>query len=616
MVDADTKARIMQAAKIEDVVGKYVNLKRSGSSLKGLCPFHDEKTPSFVVTPAKNICKCFGCGGGGTPVSFLMNLRKCQYEDAMRELAEMYGIEWKERVMTDEDRQRVRKEDTMRKINQFALDFFVKSLWDTEEGRNIGLSYFRERGLRDETIRDFKLGYCPRGSSLAKAAAEAGYPTELLLELGLCKQGEHGIYDFFGKRVIFPIFSISNTPVAFGARILGALNEKSMKYLNSPDSLIYHKGREVFGLSHAATAIARLHKCIVVEGYLDVISMHQAGLRNVVASSGTAFTKDQIYQLKRMSDNLLLMFDCDKAGRDATTANLKDCLEAGMNVKVMMWPESEGKVDPDMLAQTHELTEIEAFINKYTVDAMTYLHSGVKGADDADVVARKLDDALANIVVVSNPVLRELLLKKCSELYAIPLKTMYARFRQVLVRYRKENEVKVEDTVRENPVVTGPLEEVDLLRYMIYHGNSPVTVEDAEGNKLEMAVIDYVDASLKDDGMWFSTELHRKVADEILACQTVDVCRELGYSHDEDVQRFVASLNELAPEQVANLSQIVERAIFQLKSRDCAQRIDELMKALDASVRAKDGEAGRIAAEIKRMKEMQTVLNKRIGRPI
>ena len=418
-IDRETIERILDSAKIEEVVGDFVTLKRRGVNLIGLCPFHNEKTPSFTVSPAKNLCKCFGCGKGGNPVHFIMEHEQLSYYEALRWLAKKYHIEIKEREMTDEEKREESIRESLFVINQYALQHFIDTLHESEEGQAIGLNYFRHRGLRDETIKKFCLGYSfERRDSFAKKAVAAGYNPELIAKTGVCYSTDDGrLQDRFWGRVIFPVHTLSGKIVAFGGRILQN-NAKAAKYVNSPESEIYHKSDHLYGLYFSKQAIIQKDHCILVEGYLDVISMHQAGIQNVVASSGTSLTTGQIKLIHRFTKNITLLYDGDKAGIKASIRGIDMLLEEGMNINVVLLPDGE---DPDSYSQTHSTEEVEQYIEKNKVDFIRFKTNLLLNEVGEDPIRRAglVSDVVKSIAVVPNEILRSEYIKKCSEMLKI-----------------------------------------------------------------------------------------------------------------------------------------------------------------------------------------------------
>ena len=416
MIDRKTIELIMDTAKVEEVVGDFVALRRRGVNMIGLSPFHNEKTPSFTVSPSKNLWKCFGCGKGGKPVHFIMEHEQLSYPDALRWLAKKYHIEIKEREMTDEEKREESIRESLFVINQFALQHFIETLHESEEGKAIGLNYFRHRGLREETIKKFCLGYSlERRDSFAQKAVKAGYNPELIAKTGVCYSTDDGrLQDRFWGRVIFPVHTISGKIVAFGGRILQN-NAKAAKYVNSPESEIYHKSDHLYGLYFSKQAIMQKDRCILVEGYLDVISMHQAGIQNVVASSGTSLTTGQIKLIHRFTDNVTLLYDGDKAGIKASIRGIDMLLEEGMNINVVLLPEGE---DPDSYSQAHSTEEVEQYIERNKVDFIRFKTNLLLNEVGEDPIRRAelIGDVVKSIAVVPNEILRSEYIKKCSEM--------------------------------------------------------------------------------------------------------------------------------------------------------------------------------------------------------
>ena len=422
MIPKETIDRIYSAVKIEEVVGDYVTLRKRGANLIGLCPFHNEKTGSFTVSPSKGIYKCFGCNASGLATKFIMDIEQCSYIEAIKHLARKYHIEIVERDLTPEEQKRQDNRESMFVVNDFSNKWFQKQLWETPEGKAIGLSYFRERGLRDDIIRKFQLGYSPeRGNPLAKALQEKGFSEEFIVNnvdtkigVGVVGKSEDGrLYDRFRDRVIFPIFTVSGKPVAFAGRILKKKDNVG-KYVNSPDSIIYSKTNELYGLFQAKQSISRLDMCYLVEGQMDVISMHQSGIENVVASGGTALTIPQIRAIKRFTSNITVLYDGDSAGIHAALRGIDMFLKEGFNVKVVLLPEGE---DPDSYAQNHDSTEFIQFIEKHQTDFIRFKTAILSkdAKDDPFKKAQLIKDVVTSIAVIPDMITRQMFIKDCAE---------------------------------------------------------------------------------------------------------------------------------------------------------------------------------------------------------
>lgn len=422
MIPRDVIEHIFSAAKIEEVVSDYVTLRKRGANLIGLCPFHNEKTGSFTVSPSKGIYKCFGCGVSGNAVGFVMAMEQCSFADAIKQLGKKYHIEVPERQMTAEEQQRQDDRESMFVVNDFANKWFQEQLWETKEGQAIGLSYFRERGLRDDIIRKYQLGYSPeKGSPLATALKKKGFSERFILNdvdtkigVGVVGKSEDGrIYDRFRDRVMFPIFTVSGKPVAFAGRILKKKDNVG-KYVNSPDSLIYSKTNELYGLFQAKQAISRADRCYLVEGQMDVISMFQSGIENVVASGGTALTKPQIRLIQRFTSNITVLYDGDAAGIHAALRGIDMFLEEGFNVKVVLLPDGE---DPDSFAQSHDSTEFIQYIEEHQTDFIRFKMAllSKEAGDDPYKRAALIKDITSSIAIIPENITRQVYIKDCSD---------------------------------------------------------------------------------------------------------------------------------------------------------------------------------------------------------
>lgn len=431
MIPRETIERIHAAAKIEEVVGDYVSLRKRGANLIGLCPFHNEKTGSFTVSPSKGIYKCFGCGVSGNAIGFIMEIEQCSYAEAIKQLGKKYHIEVQDREMTAEEQQRQDNRESMFVVNDFANKWFQQQLWESREGQAIGLSYFRERGLRDDIIRKFQLGYSPeKGNPLVAALKKNGFKEEFCINnvdthigVGVIGKTEDGrTYDRFHDRVIFPIFTVSGKPVAFAGRILKK-NDKVGKYVNSPDSIIYSKTHELYGIFQAKQSIARQDMCYLVEGQMDVISMHQAGIENVVASGGTALTKPQIKLIQRFTNNITVLYDGDAAGIHAALRGIDMFLEEGFNVKVVLLPDGE---DPDSYAQSHDASEFIQYIADHQTDFIRF-KTGLLSKDAGDDPFKRAElikDITASIAIIPDMITRQVYIKDTAERFHMSEKVL------------------------------------------------------------------------------------------------------------------------------------------------------------------------------------------------
>ncbi len=448
MIDQATIDRIMDAAQIYDVVSDFVTLRKRGVNYVGLCPFHDDKTPSFSVSPAKNLCKCFACGKGGNPVHFIMEHEQLSYPEALRYLARKYGIEIKERELTDEEKLAQSERESLFIVNQFANDYFRDILHHHADGRSIGMAYFRNRGFRDDTVEKFQLGYCTDNpDAFAQEALRRGYKKEYLLKTGLCYEtDDHRLRDRFRGRVIFPVHTLSGKVVAFGGRVLaGATKGVKVKYVNSPESEIYRKSNELYGISFARQAIVKQDRCYLVEGYTDVISMHQSGVENVVASSGTALTTQQIRMIHRFTNNMTVLYDGDAAGIKASMRGIDMLLEEGMNIKVCLLPDGD---DPDSFARKHTSDEFRQFIGTHETDFIRFkTHLLLEDAGHDPIRRAELIGSIVqSISVIPEAIVRDVYIKECAQLLHVEDRLLV---NEVAKRREKQAEQRAEQRERE-----------------------------------------------------------------------------------------------------------------------------------------------------------------------
>ncbi len=524
MIPQQTIDRIIDTAQIVDVVSDFVALRRSGTSMIGLCPFHNEKSPSFHVSPSRNICKCFSCGEGGNPVSFVMKHESLSFPEALRWLANKYNIEVEEEEVSDEQREQRNKKESMLLVSAWAQKQFSKELLEGEEGRAIGLSYLRGRGLRDNVIEKFELGYCVDGKDkFTNQATKQGYRMEYLEATGLSIKRDNWVRDRFSGRVMFPIHSVGGRVIGFGGRTLKA--DEKAKYLNSPESDIYHKSRILYGIYQAKRSINKEDKCFLVEGYTDVIAMHQAGIENVVASSGTALTEDQIRLIKRFTNNVTVIYDGDAAGIKAALRGIDLILKEGLSVKVMPLPEGE---DPDSFARSMSSTELEACIKANEVDFVRFktqlLLKDV--ADDPIEKTKLINDIIRTIAVVPEAVTRQFYIQECSRMLKVSEEVLYDSVRKQLNnqlddwRRTKQREDELAKRQQAHNEVTLPpeafteksyaklkanpceIEEREILRILLrYFFDSSIKVEDEEGNEDYIMVGEYVISELESDDL-------------------------------------------------------------------------------------------------------------------
>ncbi len=516
MIDQGTIQRILDTAEITEVVGEFVTLKKRGTNLLGLCPFHNEKTPSFNVSPSKGIYKCFGCGKGGSSVNFIMEHEHLSFVEALRWLAKKYHIEVQEKEESPEDIQERNDHESQIIVSEFAQKYFTTQLWESEYGKAIGLSYFHERGFRDEVIKKFGLGYCPEGKEpFTQAALREGYKMEYLEKTGLTIKREDWVRDRFSGRVMFPIHSISGRVIAFGGRTLSQ-DKTIAKYLNSPESDIYHKSRIVYGIYLAKRAIIQEDKCYLVEGYTDVIALHQAGIENTVASSGTSLTVDQIRLIRRFTKNITIIYDGDQAGIKASLRGIDLVLEEGINVKVLPLPEGE---DPDSFSKAMSSTELTRYIKENETDFIKFktriLLSGIE--NDPLSRARLITDIVSSISVIPEEIVRTEYLKECSRLLEVREDVLYNEIRKLKLKKNEAQATREQSTVTEQPAVAlqpglskkisgeNPfeLEEKEILRVLLKCGSLKIYDYEHEesGEWITETVAAYILSELEIDNM-------------------------------------------------------------------------------------------------------------------
>ena len=536
MIDQSTIDRIINTAQIVDVVEDFVSLRKRGVNFIGLCPFHDEKTPSFTVSPAKNICKCFGCGKGGSPVNFIMEHEHMSFHDALRYLAKKYNIEIVEKEVSQEELQKRNDRDSMFILNGFAQNYFSEILWKDDEGRSVGMSYFKERGFQDDIIRKFGLGYSlEKYNALADTAQSKGYKKEFLLKTGLCaERGDGKIADRFRGRVMFPVHSISGKIVAFGGRILKT-DEKTAKYVNSPESEIYHKSNELYGIYFAKQSIVKNDCCFLVEGYTDVLSMFQAGIENVVASSGTALTPPQIRLIHRFTSNITVLYDGDAAGIKASIRGIDLLLEEGINVKVVLLPNGE---DPDSFAKQQNAVDFIEYINKHQTDFIHFKSQLLLEEAGKDVAkkAHLISDIVQSIAIIPDNIMRSVYIKECAKRFEIGEDVLIAEVNKIrrTSSLKKElktqtsdyqeysnSQVSYEAPKTESAVLAKEekpfayLQEQNILRCIIRYGKQTLQIQDENGSPITMSVFDFIANDMVADNVSLEYPLHKKIIEEI-----------------------------------------------------------------------------------------------------
>lgn len=668
MIDQATIDRIISAANIVDVVSEFVTLRKRGVNYVGLCPFHADKSPSFYVSPAKNICKCFACGEGGTAVHFIMKHEQIGYLDALRYLAKKYGIEIQERELTEREKQFRDDRESMFIVNQWAQQYFTRNLFENLDGRLVGLRYFIERGLREETIRKFQLGYAlDQRDALAKAAQLAGYQRKYLEKTGLVIADEDGkrTYDRFRGRVIFPVHSLSGKVVAFGGRILKKA-EKTAKYVNSPESEIYHKSDELYGLFQAKQTIVRKDHCFLVEGYMDVIGMHQAGIENVVASSGTALTRGQIRLIRRFTNNITILYDGDAAGIKAAIRGIDMFLEEEMNVKVVLLPDGE---DPDSFARSRSASEFGEFIAGHETDFIRFKTQLLlkEVGDDPVKRAELISDMVRTIALIPNNISRAVYIRECAAMMAIDEQVLINEVNKIRLgkvtaaspqtpsvtpvatgdgtkREEEGHEVNVEaspagDAVATTkaPVAPSPYRpfEIALLRYVVRYGERVLFdyFDEERQEQVTMRVAAYIRFDLERDDLTFYTPQFKQMLDE-----AADRCDEPGFvaqryflahpdplisqaaasliSEKYQLSKYHSKYRELEQEE-DKLDLLVPRDIYAFKEAYILHQIKELQSQIKTAQAAGDMEGVMtLMARIAKLNEIKSVLCKELGERI
>ena len=529
MIPQDTIMSIIDTVRIEEVVSDFVSLKKRGANLIGVCPFHKEKTPSFIVSPAKGIFKCFGCGKAGDSVRFIMEHEHYSYPEALRYLANKYGIIIEEKEQSPEELMAQNEREKMFNINTFAQQYFSNTMKNDEEGQAVGMSYFRERGFRDAIIDKFQLGYClNQRDAFIQYAVKNGYSKDLLLKIGLASGSEDRMYDKYQGRVIFPIHNLTGKVIGFGARILSGDKTKA-KYLNSPESEIYNKSQTLYGIYFAKNEISRLDECILVEGYADVLSMHQAGIENTVASSGTSLTTEQIRLISRYTKNITILYDGDNAGIHAALRGTDMILEEGMNVRIVLLPPDE---DPDSFVQHHPIEEVRAYIENNAKDFISFKTQLLlkDAANNPIKKAEVVKDIVNTISVIPDAIFRATYIKECSRLMDMPEQSLMNELnKQLRAKIRKNNpqqgqqdiiveEVKTEpQNLNVSAVPTGFYQEQELVKLLLMYGDTEIDIDGFDENNepiiYKVSVASLIVDDLKNDDLLFKDDTHRMIFD-------------------------------------------------------------------------------------------------------
>lgn len=555
MIDHATIERIKDAANIVEVVSEFVTLRKSGSNYKGLCPFHDEKTPSFYVSPARGTCHCFGCGKGGNPVGFIMEHEQMTYPEALRWLARKYHIEIKERELSDDEKREQSERESMFIVNEWAASYFQHLMHDTADGVAIGMQYFRSRGFRDDIVSKFQLGFDGTDRrALAQEALRKGYKEDFLLKTGICYKNDRGeLIDRYAGRVIFPWIGISGKVVGFGGRLLDSRTKGvNQKYVNSPDSEIYHKDRELYGIYQAKKAIAKEDRVYMVEGYTDVISMHQCGIENVVANSGTALSVHQIHILHRFTSNITLLYDGDAAGIHAALRGTDMLLSEGMNLKVLLLPDGD---DPDSFARKHSAEDFRKYIEEHQTDFIEF-KTDLLLRNERDPLKRSeaINSVVRSISFVTNPILRDTYLHDCSVRMGINEATLINTLNNFIRSNREEtasslNNSQSTQSATQNSKLKiqnspSPLQQASkveqmLVELVVRNGDTIIynNVETEDGTTVNLNVAQYIAYNLGVDGLKFANPLNSRILDEAVNhAGDENFCAEQFFLHHSDIE--------------------------------------------------------------------------------
>jgi DNA primase len=653
MIDQSTIDRILDAANVVDVVSEFVSLRRRGVNFVGLCPFHADKSPSFYVSPAKNICKCFACGEGGTSVHFIMKHEQVTYVEALRYLAKKYGIDIQERELSEQEKQVQGDRESMMIVNSWAQKYFTTQLIEHQEGSSIGLRYFKERGFRDDTIKRFQLGYSlDARDALYQAAIKAGYKKEYLEKTGLVIAYDNGgVNDRFRGRVMFPVHTLSGKVVAFGGRVLKK-DEKTAKYVNSPESEIYHKSNELYGIFFAKQSIVKEKRCFLVEGYTDVISMYQAGIENVVASSGTALTQGQIRLIHRFTDNITVLYDGDAAGIKAAIRGIDLLLDEGMNVKVLLLPDGE---DPDSFARKHNATQFAEFIKQNETDFIRFKTTLLLEDAGGDPIKRAalVKDIVSSVALISDNIARSIYVQECSVMLEIDERVVLSEVNKLRLskdekRPQQENQQPLRGTSVPNELPSPPEEKKDdtkqspfeayeltLLRYVVRYGERILDEYEDEETKETIAVkvVEYIFDELTEDDMLFQTPIYRCMLDEAVShCREENFVASRYFLYHSDPQISSLAANLISEKYILSkyhtkykdikseeeqLIQIVPHDIIGFKDAYIRNRITEIgIRIKEAQLSGKPEQVIELMKEQADLNGIKKELNKRIGERI
>lgn len=640
MIDRQTIDKIMDAADIVEVVSEFVSLRKRGTSYKGLCPFHDDTTPSFSVSQVKGVYKCFACGEAGNVVNFLMKHEQMTYTEALRWLANKYHIEIKERELTSEEKRQESERESMLIVNEWAAKYFEDILHNDVDGVAIGMQYFRSRGFRDDIINKFRLGFCTASrDAMAKAARKAGYKDEYLVKTGLCFKRDNGdLLDRFSGRVMFPWLGISGKITAFGGRLLDSRTKGvQQKYVNSPDSEIYHKERELYGIYQAKKAIAKLDLVYMVEGYTDVISMHQCGIENVVANSGTALSVHQIRTLHRFTNNIVLLYDGDEAGIHAAMRGTDMLLAEGMNVKVMLLPDGD---DPDSFARKHTAADFRKYIEDNRTDFIVFkINQLLRGVTDPTKRSEAINSIVRSISVIKDQILRATYIRECANSTGVAEQTLIATMNRFIYNDREQER---KDMEREQNAAPQPLPlsratpsqqaqklEDMLIQMVIRHGDEIImrNVEDAEGNLISLNVAQYISYDLSLDDLSFANPLYNRILAEAVEHSVDEGFKaEEYFTRHPDIEVSTVAVAMSVEEfklseslQLRNSETILRNRVLHLVLDFRMDYVENKLKELRAQLSQVAGNVEQMMntmGEIKKMQDIRNLLARKLGNDI
>ena len=640
MIDRQTIDKIMDAADIVEVVSEFVSLRKRGTSYKGLCPFHDDTTPSFSVSQVKGVYKCFACGEAGNVVNFLMKHEQMTYTEALRWLANKYHIEIKERELTSEEKRQESERESMLIVNEWAAKYFEDILHNDVDGVAIGMQYFRSRGFRDDIINKFRLGFCTASrDAMAKAARKAGYKDEYLVKTGLCFKRDNGdLLDRFSGRVMFPWLGISGKITAFGGRLLDSRTKGvQQKYVNSPDSEIYHKERELYGIYQAKKAIAKLDLVYMVEGYTDVISMHQCGIENVVANSGTALSVHQIRTLHRFTNNIVLLYDGDEAGIHAAMRGTDMLLAEGMNVKVMLLPDGD---DPDSFARKHTAADFRKYIEDNRTDFIVFkINQLLRGVTDPTKRSEAINSIVRSISVIKDQILRATYIRECANSTGVAEQTLIATMNRFIYNDREQER---KDMEREQNAAPQPLPlsratpsqqaqklEDMLIQMVIRHGDEIIMrdVEDAEGNLISLNVAQYISYDLSLDDLSFANPLYNRILAEAVEHSVDEGFKaEEYFTRHPDIEVSTVAVAMSVEEfklseslQLRNSETILRNRVLHLVLDFRMDYVENKLRELRAQLSQVAGNVEQMMntmGEIKKMQDIRNLLARKLGNDI